>query len=69
MGNVTSYCCTCLYALCSHICVFLPYVDIPVVEGFTGLMGCGSLLGEFPMDMLDSEMVVNDEETRCEFED
>ena len=32
------------------------------MEDFTDLMGYGSRVGDFSMDMVDSEMVISDEE-------
>ena len=39
------------------------------MEVFTNSSGRGSHLGDFSMDTLDSETVINDEENSCGFED
>ena len=50
----------CVY-VCRYIYLCLPYVRIPT--------GYGGQLGDFAMDTLYSEMVLNDEENGCRFED
>ena len=50
-----------MYGMCSYTGEY--------TEDFMDLTGYGSRLGDFAMEMLDSEMIVCNEQNGCEFKD